>query len=771
MPPAKKPAIQTYNQLEWHIDLFGNALVDLENYVPDIGEPSSGETAPSPITGLYFCVPQNEELLGYWDLVADRLFKIRHCQDINGIAVPMALFSPPVDPGALVRAVAGGADLSSILAGLNAPLPLYRFTIAIQKAVNLAQLAASFGNSVLDALEKTDTQAMAMLGSMQQSSLAGAIRHAKLKALEEGEGAVTSLTWAKEAIQSRKTYYSSREYMNAWEISATTMSTASLLLSGAVPIVYLLATGLRMLPQFLMGAHGFGGSPAASVTIGGDQAGGAAEISAKSMEAAAAGFEKIAAMTRAQGDFQRRMDEWKFSERQADAELTKCDQDIVNAKLHVAMLQADIDQQDLAVSQSHDMDAFMRSKFTNQELYQWMISVTSKRYFDAYQLAFNVAKQAERALQFELGTDRTFLTFGWDSLKKGLHAADELVFSLRTMEVAHNRENSRDYELTKHILLSRLDPVALIKFRETGSCTFQVPEAEFDLDHPGHYMRRHHSVSLSIPFPRVAEPYASVTCKLSLLSNRYRAVKTLGQAAQNAEKQPYAEDSGGDGRFVYDVGAVQSIATSSGQNDAGVFELYFTDERYFPFEYTGAIATWQIELPPTIHQFDYSTITDVVLHLRYTAREGGTTLRNAVIKEQKALLNNRVLDLGRSGLYQAFILREQFSDRWATLQSSGSATLTLEPHHLLYYVRGHQPRVAEVSWYAAVAPDVHAQAPTSVVLKLDNTNVTLHRDAKASHGLFTGMGGVIKLGSLFRVTMPKEKLVDLCFVVKIVLGG
>lgn len=76
------------------------------------------------------------------------------------------------------------------------------------------------------------------------------------------------------------------------------------------------------------------------------------------------------------------------------------------------MLQADIDQQDLAVTQSQQMNAFMSSKFTNQELYHWMISATSKVYFDSYQLAFDVAKQAERALQLELGTDQKFLTYG-----------------------------------------------------------------------------------------------------------------------------------------------------------------------------------------------------------------------------------------------------------------------------------------------------------------------------------------------------------------------
>jgi hypothetical protein len=34
--------------------------------------------------------------------VADRLFKIRHCMNIEGVVRPLALFDPPIDPGMLV---------------------------------------------------------------------------------------------------------------------------------------------------------------------------------------------------------------------------------------------------------------------------------------------------------------------------------------------------------------------------------------------------------------------------------------------------------------------------------------------------------------------------------------------------------------------------------------------------------------------------------------------------------------------------------------------
>ena len=51
---------------------------------------------------LYFCVPQNDKVLSYWDTVEDRLFKIRNSLNIQGIFRQLPLFAPPIDPATLV---------------------------------------------------------------------------------------------------------------------------------------------------------------------------------------------------------------------------------------------------------------------------------------------------------------------------------------------------------------------------------------------------------------------------------------------------------------------------------------------------------------------------------------------------------------------------------------------------------------------------------------------------------------------------------------------
>jgi hypothetical protein len=74
-------------------------------------------------------------------------------------------------------------------------------------------------------------------------------------------------------------------------------------------------------------------------------------------------------------------------------------------------------------------------------------------------------------------------------------------------------------------------------------------------------------------------------------------------------------------------GATEAIATSSGQNDSGMFELNFRDERYLPFEFSGVVSRWRIELPLENNHFDMATLSDVILHLNFMAREGGENLR------------------------------------------------------------------------------------------------------------------------------------------------
>src|SRR5215204_5356593 len=101
--------------------------------------------------------------------------------------------------------------------------------------------------------------------------------------------------------------------------------------------------------------------------------------------------------------------------------------------------------------------------------------------------------------------------------------------------------------------------MALHEFRTSGRCTFQFPEAIFDIEHPGQYFRRIKMLSVTVPC--VAGPYTSVPVKLTQINNRGR-ISTAKVPGATTDAERYAEDPGNDTRFRYNVGSIDEIETS-----------------------------------------------------------------------------------------------------------------------------------------------------------------------------------------------------------------
>ena len=761
IPPVVKPPYETYNQLEAKLDLFSNALLSLENLIPDLNLlPHQGnELPPSPpidLSSLYFCIPQNEKLLEYWDRIADRLFKIRHCQNIDGVERIQALFAPPIDPGALVRAAAAGLDIASVISGLNAPLPFYRFNVMSQKATELIQEVRSLGGALLQALEKKDAEAMALLRSELELKVLNSVKAVKDQQIKEAETQIEVLKKSMKVTEEKILYYRSREFMNTGETVSFALTTSALIAQAAAMALDIVAGVAHVVPEGELGASGFGATPVATLKFGGVNVGNSSNSWADVSRAISGLLQTGSGMASTLASYERRKEEWDFQATLGDKELEQYKlsdgQDgpqIVAAQIRLDIAKKDLQNHLLQIENALKTDEFMRSKFTNEELYEWMIGQISSVYFRAYQLAYDVAKKAERCFQHELGSNDSFLQFGyWDSLKKGLMAADHLHHDLKRMEVAYLDQNKREYELTKHISLAMLDPMALIQLKNTGKCLINLPEVLFNLDHPGQYMRRIKSVSLSIP--SVVGPYTSVSCKLSLLSNKYRKKATPKPGATN-DKDKYNETVGNDDRFVYNIGSIQSIATSSAQNDSGVFELNFRDERYLPFEGTGAISTWQLEMPKAFQQFNSNTISDVIVHLKYTARDGGSGFKTLVENVLKDLLNEMVLAANRTGLYIAFNLKHDLPNEWHKLKQTNRTTINLQKDRLPFYVQDCTPTITSSTWLAHVKGN-----PASLVMNLITSSTdtfTLAQDPNLNK-LCKGDSTAIPLGADFSLSTP-----------------
>ncbi|WAS93145.1 neuraminidase-like domain-containing protein [Nannocystis punicea] len=624
-------------------------------------------------TRLYFCIPPNDKMLGYWDTVADRLFKLRNCLNIEGIRRDLALFDPPIDPGLLARAAAQGIDIGTAVSNLYAPLPHYRFLPHLGIAKDFAAQVSSLGNALLLALEKRDAENLAVLRGGHEVTLLKAVRQVKEQAIKEAEENIEALKHGRNSAVARHQYYSSREYMNRLEKAELGLSIAATvtdLIGGA-----LVAGGgaAAAVPTFQIGISGWAGTPVVITEWGGQQVSGALGKAGLALNMIAGTVQRAAAMVSTQASYTRRKEEWNFQADLARLERDQIDVQLTAAEIRLAMARRELVNHDVQAEQSAEALETMRSKFTNAELYSWMATEISKVYHLAYQLAIDLARRAERCYRYELAVDAgdDFIQFGhWDNRRQGLLAGERLQHDLRRMEAAYYQNHRREYELTKRVSLASLDPVALIALRKTGACHFNLPSILFDLDHATHYLRRIKLVGLSIP--AVTGPYTNIGATLTYESGAIRSTPGGGVDGQ--------------------AGAAQSVAITVTQEDTGLFEPNLRDERYLPFEGRALErSNWRLELPKAVRQFDYETISDVILTIRYTAREGAETTATLVgdlMNAENTGLNNfkraeaDIEPVRGTGQVQLFSARAEFPEAWRSFvaagNNEGAASLALD---------------------------------------------------------------------------------------------
>jgi Tc toxin complex TcA C-terminal TcB-binding domain/ABC toxin N-terminal region/Neuraminidase-like domain/Salmonella virulence plasmid 28.1kDa A protein len=628
VPPPHADA--SYDDLEPHLDAFANAMVNIENYVPaggGGGGGNGGPPLPQPQT-FYFKVPPNEQLLGYWGTVADRLFKLRHCQNIAGVTRELPLFDAPIDPGLLVAAQAAGVDLGSVLSDLQTARPGYRFTTFYAQALDFCNAVTSYGAALLAALQQKDAAGLAQLLAGQQQQIEtenGLILQAQIDAATQD---LAALQQALALAQAQHDFNYDRKWANEYEYLALSMKAALGAANLAYGIGYLLSAGLSMIPEFGLGVAGFGGSPSAGATEGGVQISEAAAKASNAGKAFATGLDKGSDASMMAGGFTERKEQNREKGTEAGIQIQQ-----VQAQIAASQIRHDLAVQQLANHQNqldrlqHQID-YITDMFTSEDLYDWMVGKLSDTYFQSYRLAYKLCQQAERCYRYELGlTASSFVQFGyWDSLKKGLQAGESLVHDLRRMQASYLEQNARRFEISRYVSLAALDPQALLTLIEHGACDFDLPESLFDSDYPGHYQRRLQRVSVTVVYPSPGR-FDNVKCTVTMKHNSVRTTSDLGTA--------YRRQGPADSRFVDEFGFVpQKIALGNAQDDPGLFLTAINDNlgdpRYLPFEGAGAISSWHLELPAATNEIDLGTVADVVLHIHYTALDGGDTFQQAV---------------------------------------------------------------------------------------------------------------------------------------------
>ncbi|KAM0814368.1 hypothetical protein AB5N19_00158 [Seiridium cardinale] len=661
LPSPVKATVRTYAQLFNSVNDFSSAAVDLEltfpffaNTLLSTQSAAVVNEAPrySAVLGMVqsscFTVPANPELALLRERIDDRLYKIRNSLDINGNKRRLPLFDPPIDPSQLVKAAASGISASSFAGGIDGPMPNYRFLFLLQKAFEMCGELKTQSEAYLSIKEKKDAEKLSVLRTSQEASTQLLTMSIKEMQREDAQKSIEILTETRESHVMRLKYYlaligeseskvpdgktqwqdlqqaigtptkdelaMSPEEALEWQKTeeATALKNIASALDRSSSI-------LMALPNLSTNVQPMG--MGASMKFDASNIAHGMQLISSAIQTESSSRSDDASRASRKGQLIRQLQERRLSANVTARDIKNVDRQLEAQKIKLDICSREIELHKKQIADTAETLEYMKTKYTNESLYSWMDASMHSLLYQTYTLAMDLAQSAEKAFLFERGptaaNERFLSNSTWDSGRNGAFAAQNLYLGLKRIESAFHKRKSHDFELTKDISLRQLDPWALLQLQATGDVKFSLPETLFDMDFPGHYCRRIKSISLTIPC--VHGPYTSIASTLRLLSHCYRLRRSAGSGTPY---YPDAAELDTDLRYRTDHIPISSVAASTANQDTGTFEASFSGDRYGPFEGAGVISSWALGLPK-LRQFDYRTISDVILQVKYTSLDGG----------------------------------------------------------------------------------------------------------------------------------------------------
>ena len=579
-------------------------------------------------TGMmfYFNVPRNETLAGYWDTVADRLYKIRNSLNIEGVKRTLALFAPPIDPALLVKAKANGVSISEALADASSALPYYRFKVMVAKAIEIVRDVMQMGRDLLDILEKYDAESLAVLRASHERTMLALQKTVTDMDVAELEKELESVETEQENAAAERAeqeeYYKplklEEQYDRFMEKVRKVQET--------VENVRKAASAASKVPDLDIGAiaNGLGGPSFSTLSAGGMKM---AENLANEAESYASRFvqrQVSAAKMKLQAEAERRLQDWTMAKTEKANRAKTLEKKKAVAEIRIDYARKQVEKAEREIELKDEMYDHLSEKYTNKELYGWLKKEAGSVYKSLFQLAVKVARKAEKCYHFEIGDididAKSFKTFikgsgsYWDCLRGGLLAGEKLLADLHVMEVAYLENDRNELEITRPVSLKELEnkwqtdddgeiQELLTSLRKNGMCSFTIPEKLFTDDFPDQYFRRIRDVRIEIVSPDYTGHY--LNAQLSLIENKL--------------------DLKDSNKIINRIGT-QTMVTSTAHKEAGKFDFRFRTDKYLPFEGAGAISKWSL----TINGFEneessaayLNKVEDVIIHIHYTARMG-----------------------------------------------------------------------------------------------------------------------------------------------------
>lgn len=590
-----------------------------------------------------FRLPVNQVLLDVWERLESRLSNLRNNLSLDGKPLQLALFEPLANPTDLLRAQLAGGGSAQRRLGSLAIIPPYRFRAMLPRVQNAVETLIRYGDQVRSHMEMRDRANQEELQQSHVLELSTFTQQLQEQALEHVHKSKEALETSRVTVVSRLDYFNLlvKEDVSAAEKEALDLKRSIKTLHLAAGIVASVGHVLDVTPNIFGTANG------------GFRLAGLPFAAAESVRTAAQLDSENADLALTSEQYRRRRVEWTFQVEQAELELAAIDQQLELQTLAIQSAETSQAQAIKAQEQAQAYYSFLKNRATGPALYQWLLSQMATLYFQAYDVVYAMCLSTEACWQYEIGDRETrfTLTNVWADNYHGLTAGETMKLSLLRMESAYLNRHERRLELTKTVSLKKLfelktkDAPEGIKWEKvletflsdegTGTIPFNLTALAFDQDYPGHYLRQLVNVSVSIP--AVIGPYQDIRATLTQLGSRTLMQPVIGGVKSlylSDNTLPGGEQDNADGTEVTsNPRAYQQIGISQGVDDRGMFSMDFGDERYYPFEGTGAVSSWQLHFPRHTSPEQaalLASLTDIIVHVRYLAVDGGIPFHNEV---------------------------------------------------------------------------------------------------------------------------------------------
>ncbi|ELA9298406.1 neuraminidase-like domain-containing protein [Vibrio parahaemolyticus] len=566
-----------------------------------------------------FLPSENDKLKGYWQTLELRLFNLRHNLSIDGQPLTLPLYTTPADPKALQNAVAASVGGTDALPN-NATIAIQRFPVMLESARNLVGQLIQYGSTLSSVLERKDSEALNALLQTQAQELMQYSQQLQDKTIEQLQAEQKVLSASLDAATTRRDSY--QELLNEGVSTIERQSINERIASGSMSVA---ANAMRSAGAALdMAPNVFG------MAVGGTHWGAVTSAIASGMDISAVGLATAAEAHSLTEQYRRRQQEWSIQRDSAAHECAQLEaqQHSLAVQLEAAQLQKDYVAAQQAQTQTQ-LD-FLKTKFSNVELYSWMQGRLSAVFYQFYDLTVARCMKAELGYQWETQDTSFFIQPGaWDGNHAGLLSGEALLLNLAQMESAYLEWDGRALEVNRTVSMAQEMGVDSAGFNDevnqvlNGTGSSLTPHTlEMGTDSTVFI------ASIDLNALAIADDYPD-----AMLSSSGSSVRRIKQISVSlpALLGPYEDiqavlgySGNGNGNGIHQ--SCTHTAISHGINDSGQFQLDFNDSKYLPFEGLPINGDGSAQLTLSFpHAGDtgkqrsiLQSLNDIVLHIRYT---------------------------------------------------------------------------------------------------------------------------------------------------------